>query len=252
MDRTLSENRGEPEFSMLATGNTSYRRARPNYAYGNPTNKPKNPNRSPGKPKSGSTQKTYSSNEEFASYQENYDDVGGVPVNIDADAAIAKANATLQEEYKAYMQQTYPAMDWLSDQIENLDLTEGLREDVAQTFETKKGTDARNRNRYGVKLTGAEQGQQQRNYQLSHAKTLAGGLTRGRRMTKDLQDELRFGQHELSLQSYNQGMGYLTSGGTSAYQKKMAYQNAKSQFKAGMLQDAFKLGTSIFQAYQEG
>tara|TARA_Y100000310_G_C20456272_1_gene703219 strand:+ start:6 stop:758 length:753 start_codon:yes stop_codon:yes gene_type:complete len=243
-NRFLSENKGEPEFSMLTTGNTSYRQARSNYAYGSPKR-----STTPRK-KNSATRKTYSTDEEFASYQKNYAGAGGgVSVNMTAEAAKTKANMTLQEEYKRYVQQTYPAMDYLSDQIENLDLTKGLREDVAQTFETRKGTDARNRARYGVDLTRAEQGQLQRNYQISQANTLAGGLTRGRRMTKDLQDELRFGQHDLSLQSYNQGMGYLTSGGTSAYQRQMAYQNAKSQHKAGMLNTAFNLGTSLFNAF---
>ena len=231
-DRTLSE--GSPH--VLATGNTTYRKAKDYVSKRGNTGNPRRTN----------SKTEYSTDEEFASYQKKYKGAGGSRANLTSEQAISLAEGTLEKEWKKHIEQVYPGMDYLSDKIDQLDLTKDVREDVAKTFERRKGTEARNRARYGIDLTRAQQQQMEGNLQRGEASALAGGLTRARAMTKDLQEQLEAGQFNLSLAGWKRGMADVTSGGMAGYQNMANYQTAKTQHRAGLANTILDLGIGLF------
>lgn len=222
---------GEPNpfGSVLTTGIKGYRRARPYNVFPNKRKK----------------QSSSSGGNEPSAYSAFQDKYAGYTANMTgettADAVITKATSTLQDEWEDYVKKVYPAMDYLGEQTQTIDLKKGVREDVARTFETRKGTTRRNLSRYGIELTGAEQEQMQRDYQLAETSAQAGGRSQAFVKEKDLREGLTTQLHGLSLKDYQQGMSALTSGGQEAYAKKSAYQTAKTAYKQGMVNDIFGL-----------
>ena len=131
--------------------------------------------------------------------------------------------------------------DKIMDDIDRLDLTKDVREDVDNRFEIGKKTAERNRKRFGVELTEAEQRQMDRDFQQRQASTLSGELTDARLLTKDIKEAAEAGLYNQFLASYNQGMSALASGGAAAYGKMGDYQALKTRYQSNTLNNVWSM-----------
>jgi len=231
LDQLRQEEPGE--FSMLSTGNTSYRKSKPNRTFNNSkrSSTPKTTQKSSYSLGSSST---------YNDYKKQYgNQTTGTPMNMTADMAIGIAESTLRGEWNDYVNRTRPTQQYLKDRIENLDLTKDTRKDVAKTYEISKGTTKRNLERYGQNLTAAEEEELERGFQRGEASALAGNLTTGRIQEQDLKRQLQMQLYGIENEEYLQGLAAVTAGGAEGYQRKAEYDNARTAWKTGVYNNIF-------------
>tara|TARA_B100001250_G_scaffold210691_1_gene180805 strand:- start:48 stop:773 length:726 start_codon:yes stop_codon:yes gene_type:complete len=223
------------DFSMLSTGTTSYRKSRPRYTSGAPT-------RANAKARKRSKKENTVSNSSLSDYENKYSDYKAPsPTNLMAEDVSKDAADTLKGEWEKFVKTVYPMQDKIMDDIDRLDLTKDVREDVGKRFELGKATAKRNRERFGIEQTDAERQQMEGDFQRGESSVLAGELTDARLLTKDIKEAAEGNVYSMMQNLYNEGMNAVTSGGAQAFGKIADFQALKSRHKSNVANTAWNI-----------